>query len=225
MLFASAGVRDLAEEIVALTPQVGYRYSFGGQIVGHQPYDVLIDDRFEALRDQPRGTEMLYSSGGTTGRPKGGIKPVLLDLQVDEPGDPLVGMLAHAFGISAGDRYLSPPAPVYHAAPLKWCGGVHALGGTVVLMEKFDATAALTAIQAHRITVTQMVPTMFIRMLQLPEDVRHSFDTSTLRLAVHAAAPCPPDVKQAMIDWWGTDSRGVLRRHRGPRRHGRDHPP
>lgn len=169
VLFASAGVRDLAEEIVALTPQVGYRYSFGGQIVGHQPYDVLIDDRFEALRDQPRGTEMLYSSG-TTGRPKG-IKPVLLDLQVDEPGDPLVGMLAHAFGISAGDRYLSP-APVYHAAPLKWCGGVHALGGTVVLMEKFDATAALTAIQAHRITVTQMVPTMFIRMLQLPEDVR-----------------------------------------------------
>ncbi|SCX33365.1 acyl-CoA synthetase [Mycolicibacterium fluoranthenivorans] len=200
VLFASAGVRGLAEEIVALTPQVGYRYSYGGQIAGHQPYDVLIDDRFEALRDQPRGTEMLYSSG-TTGRPKG-IKPVLLDIQVDEPGDPLVGMLAHAFGISAGDRYLSP-APVYHAAPLKWCGGVQALGGTVVLMEKFDATAALTAIQAHRITVTQMVPTMFIRMLQLPEDVRHSFDTSTLRLAVHAAAPCPPDVKQAMIDWWG----------------------
>ncbi|MCP3810969.1 acyl-CoA synthetase [Mycobacteriaceae bacterium Msp059] len=200
VLFASAGVCDLAEEIVTLTPDVAHRYSFGGDIAGHQPYDVLIDDGFQPLQDQPRGTEMLYSSG-TTGRPKG-IKPVLLDIQVDEPGEPLVGMLAHAFGITAEDRYLSP-APVYHAAPLKWCGGVHALGGTVVLMEKFDATAALAAIQRHRITATQMVPTMFIRMLQLPDDVRHLFDTSSLRLAVHAAAPCPPDVKQAMIDWWG----------------------
>lgn len=200
VLFASAGVRGLAEEIVALTPGVSHRYSYGGDITGHQPYSVLINGRFETLQDQPRGTEMLYSSG-TTGRPKG-IKPTLLDIQVDEPGDPLVGMLAHAFGITAEDRYLSP-APVYHAAPLKWCGGVHSLGGTVVLMEKYDAAAALAAIQAHRISVTQMVPTMFIRMLQLPDDVRQAFDTSSLRLAVHAAAPCPPDVKQAMIDWWG----------------------
>ncbi|MDR3661809.1 MAG: acyl-CoA synthetase [Mycobacterium sp.] len=200
VLFASAGVQGLAEEILTLTPGVSHRYAYGGEIAGHKQYDVLVDERFVALSDQPRGTEMLYSSG-TTGRPKG-IKPILLDIQVDEPGDPLVGMLAHAFGITAEDRYLSP-APVYHAAPLKWCGGVHALGGTVVLMEKFDASAALAAIQAHRITVTQMVPTMFIRMLQLPDDVPHTSDTSSLRLAVHAAAPCPPDVKQAMIDWWG----------------------
>lgn len=200
VLFASAGVRDLAEAMVPLTPGVLRRYAFGGQIAGYQPYDLLIDDRFEPLRDRPRGTEMLYSSG-TTGRPKG-IKPTLPDIQVDEPGDALVGMLAHAFGITAQDRYLSP-APIYHAAPLKWCGGVHALGGTVVLMEKFDAVTALEAIEKYRITATQMVPTMFIRMLQLPDGVRHGFDTSSLRLAVHAAAPCPPDVKQAMIDWWG----------------------
>ncbi|BBY66125.1 acyl-CoA synthetase [Mycolicibacterium helvum] len=200
VLFASAGIRGLAEQIAALTPDVHHRYCYGGDIDAYRPYEVLLDPSFEALSDQPRGAEMLYSSG-TTGRPKG-VKPVLLDIQVDEPGDPLVGMLAQAFGITADDRYLSP-APVYHAAPLKWCGGVHSLGGTVVLMNSFDATAALRAIQDHRITVTQVVPTMFVRLLQLPDEVRSAFDSSSLRLAVHAAAPCPPDVKQAMISWWG----------------------
>ena len=143
---------------------------------------------------------MLYSSG-TTGRPKG-IKPHLLPIQVDEPGDPLVGLLAHVFKISADDVYLSP-APVYHTAPLKWCSGVQALGGTVVLMERFDAEKALAAIQKYRVTVTQMVPTMFVRMLQLPDAIRTAYDVSSLRMAVHAAAPCPPDVKDAMINWWG----------------------
>ncbi|WNG83539.1 acyl-CoA synthetase [Mycobacterium sp. ITM-2016-00316] len=200
VLFASAGIRVLAEEIVALTPDVSHRYAFGGAVADHRPYEEIATDHIGELPDQPRGTEMLYSSG-TTGRPKG-IKPVLPDIQVDEPGEPLVGIMAHAFRINPADRYLSP-APVYHGAPLKWCGGVHALGGTVVLMEKFDATKALAAIQDYRVTVTQMVPTMLIRMLQLSDDERAQYDVSSLRLAVHAAAPCPPDVKQAMIDWWG----------------------
>lgn len=200
VLFASAGVRTLAEEVVSLTPAIAHRFAFGGPIAEHRDYGVLIGDVPVELADQPRGTEMLYSSG-TTGRPKG-IKPVLPEIQVHEPGDPLVGMLAHAFGITDADRYLSP-APVYHAAPLKWCGGVHALGGTVILMSKFDAEKALRAIQDYQITVTQMVPTMLIRMLQLTAEERAAYDSSSLRLAVHAAAPCPPDVKQAMIDWWG----------------------
>ncbi|MCF6388714.1 acyl-CoA synthetase [Mycobacterium sp. MBM] len=199
VLFASAGVGELAHEIVSLTPGVAHRFAFGGAIERHRGYSELIQPGHR-LADQPRGAEMLYSSG-TTGRPKG-VKPVLLDLQVDQPGDPLVGMLANGFGIRADDRYLSP-APIYHAAPLKWCGGIHALGGTVVLMERFDATKALVAIEKYRITVTQMVPTMLIRMLQLTPEERVCVDVSSLRLAVHAAAPCPPDVKQAMIDWWG----------------------
>ena len=143
---------------------------------------------------------MLYSSG-TTGRPKG-IKPRLLPIRVDEPGEPLVALLEHAFKITSDDVYLSP-APIYHMAPLKWCAGIQALGATVVLMERFDAESALAAIERHRVTVTQMVPTMFVRMLQLPEDVRKSYDVSSLRSGVHAAAPCPPDVKDAMIAWWG----------------------
>lgn len=200
VLFASAGIADLAEEVATLTPDVAQRYVFGGTVPGYRAYDVLITDDAPTLAEQPRGTEMLYSSG-TTGRPKG-IRPPLPNFSVDEPGDPLVGMLTQAFGLSAEDRYLSP-APIYHTAPLKWCGGVQALGGTVVLMEKFDAVKALSAIETYRITATQMVPTMFIRMLQLPEERRRSFDVSSLRIAVHAAAPCPPDVKQAMIDWWG----------------------
>jgi long-chain acyl-CoA synthetase len=200
VVIASFGVRKLAERLLDLVPEVRQWYSFGGAITGYLPYGELLAATEPRLTDQPRGSEMLYSSG-TTGRPKG-IKPHLLPIQVDEPGDPLVGLLAHAFKISSDDIYLSP-APIYHTAPLKWCGGVQALGGTVVLMERFDAEKALAAIQKYRVTVTQMVPTMFVRMLQLADMVRGACDVSSLRMAVHAAAPCPPDVKDAMIDWWG----------------------
>ena len=216
VVIASFGVRELAERLVDLAPDVPRWYSFGGAITGYLPYAELLAVTEPRLTDQPRGSEMLYSSG-TTGRPKG-IKPHLLPIQVGEPGDPLVGLLGHVFKISSDDVYLSP-APIYHTAPLKWCGGVQALGGTVilterfdaekalggtvVLMERFDAEKALAAIQKYRVTVTQMVPTMFVRMLQLPDAVRNAYDVSSLRMAVHAAAPCPPDVKDAMINWWG----------------------
>lgn len=200
VLFASAGIRALAEEVGELTPDVERYFAFGGEIRGFEDYADLLDRTPQIPDSQPRGTEMLYSSG-TTGRPKG-IKPRMVDTDVDEPGDPLVGMVQHAFGFTADDRYLSP-APIYHTAPLKWCGAVHALGGTVVLMEKFDAAKALAAIENYRITATQVVPTMFVRLLQLPDEVRRTADVSSLRLIVHAAAPCPPDVKQAMIDWVG----------------------
>jgi long-chain acyl-CoA synthetase len=200
IVIASFGVRKLAESLLDLVPEVQRWYSFGGAITGYLSYGELLAATEPRLTDQPRGSEMLYSSG-TTGRPKG-IKPHLLPIQVDQPGDPLVGLLAHAFKISSDDIYLSP-APIYHTAPLKWCGGVQALGGTVVLTERFDAEKALAAIQEYRVTVTQMVPTMFVRMLQLPDMVRGAYDVSSLRMAVHAAAPCPPDVKDAMIDWWG----------------------
>ncbi|MCV7412375.1 acyl-CoA synthetase [Mycobacterium florentinum] len=200
VVVASSGVRELAEQLLDLVPDVEHWYAFGGEVTGYRPYGELLATAGPRLADEPRGAEMLYSSG-TTGRPKG-IKPHLLPIQVDEPGDPLVGLLAHVFKISSEDVYLSP-APIYHTAPLKWCAGVQALGGTVVVMERFDAEKALAAIQQYRVTVTQMVPTMFVRMLQLPEAVRNGYDVSSLRIAVHAAAPCPPEVKDAMIGWWG----------------------
>jgi fatty-acyl-CoA synthase len=200
LLFASAGLRELAEKIVPLLPRLRNRYAFGGEAGGYQSYTDLLASAGPRLTDQPRGSDMLYSSG-TTGRPKG-IRPALPPTQVDQPGDPITGVLSSAFKIGADDVYLSP-APVYHAAPLKWCSAVQSLGGTVVMMERFDAEQALAAIEKYKVTCTQMVPTMFVRMLQLPERTRSRYDISSLRLAVHAAAPCPPEVKQAMIDWWG----------------------
>jgi fatty-acyl-CoA synthase len=200
VVIASAGIRNLAEQVVALAPDVDRWYAFGGEMTGYEPYSELLAAAGPRLAHQPRGSEMLYSSG-TTGRPKG-IKPHLLPIQVDEPGDPFVALLAGVFGITSDDVYLSP-APIYHAAPLKWCATVQALGGTVVLMERFDAEQMLAAIERYRVTATQVVPTMFVRMLQLPEETRKGYDVSSLRIAVHAAAPCPPDVKDAMVDWWG----------------------
>lgn len=200
VLFASAGLADLAAGVRAELSASTMRYGFGGPIAGYASYEDLLADAGPPLTDQPRGSDMLYSSG-TTGRPKG-IKPHLLPIQVDEPGDPLTGLLAQVFGLTSDDVYLSP-APIYHAAPLKYCAAVQALGGTVVLMEKFDAEAALSAIERYRVTVTQMVPTMFVRLLQLSPKTRAAHDLSSLRIAVHAGAPCPPEVKDAMIAWWG----------------------
>ena len=98
--------------------------------------------------------------------------------------------------------YLSP-APVYHAAPLRYTGVIQALGGTVVLMQRFDPENFLEAVQEYGVTDTQVVPTMFVRLLKLPEEVRASYDTSSLKTVVHAAAPCPVEVKQQMMEWLG----------------------
>ena len=197
---ATLGELAVAIAIAGAIPQAEHRFAFGGHVAGYESYEDALAGAGERLIEQPRGTDMLYSSG-TTGRPKG-IKAPLLPIDVDEPGDPVFGLLGAAFGMNPGTVYLSA-APIYHAAPLRWCGVVQANGGTVVMMERFEPEAALAAIAAHRVTLLQMVPTMFVRMLQLPAEVRERHDVSSLQAAVHAAAPCPPDVKQAMIDWWG----------------------
>ncbi|KAA9165972.1 acyl-CoA synthetase [Amycolatopsis acidicola] len=199
-LAVSATLAPIAEAITDRTPQIKRRYAFGGPVAGHETYEEVLQAVGARLEDQPRGAEMLYSSG-TTGRPKG-IRLPLPEHQVHEAPDLLLPLFQKMYGLTEDDVYLSP-APIYHAAPLRWCAVFNALGATVVLMEKFDAEGALRAIEQHRVTVTQMVPTMFVRMLQLPDDVRARYDTSSLKVAVHAAAPCPVEVKQRMIDWWG----------------------
>lgn len=154
------------------------------------------DDEPEA---QPRGEYMLYSSG-TTGRPKGILRP-LTGLPVSEPSIAAQGLAAR-YGFDESTIYLSP-APLYHAAPLAYNLGVHVNGGTVVMMPRFDAEEALECIERHRVTHSQWVPTMFVRMLKLDADVRARYDLSSHRVAIHAAAPCPIKVKQTMIEWWG----------------------
>ncbi|GGL09935.1 acyl-CoA synthetase [Nocardia jinanensis] len=200
VVIASAGVGELAGSMPELVSGVQRWLAFGGPIDGYESYEQALAAAGPRLTEQPRGQDMLYSSG-TTGRPKG-VKPPLPGITVDQPGDPLTAVAGKLFRIDSSDVYLSP-APIYHAAPLRWCGVIHAYGGTVVLMEKFDAEQTLAAIEKFSATATQMVPTMFVRMLQLPEETRRRYDTSSLRLALHAAAPCPPEVKHAMIEWWG----------------------
>jgi len=200
VLIASAGVAAIAAQALPKVDGLAGAFAFGGPVEGYASYEDLLAGTSTRLADMPRGSDMMYSSG-TTGRPKG-VKQAMLPIQVTEPGDPIAGLLGGAFKIGPTDVYLQP-APIYHAAPLKWASAVQALGGTVVMMEKFDAEGALAAIEKYGVTCAQFVPTMFVRMLQLSDEVRARYDVSSLRLAVHAAAPCPAEVKQAMIDWWG----------------------
>ncbi|KQY57245.1 MULTISPECIES: acyl-CoA synthetase [unclassified Nocardioides] len=200
-LVASAEVSDLAEALVAQSPGIELRLAFGGAIRGHDSFeDALAKVSAEPLADQRRGADMLYSSG-TTGQPKG-VKPPLPEHLVSEPGDPFAGVFGPMYGFGPDTVYYSP-APGYHAAPLRFGGIVHYFGGTLVLGKKFDAVRSLEAVEKYGVTHSQWVPTMFVRMLKLDPDVRASYDVSTLACAIHAAAPCPVDVKQQMIDWWG----------------------
>jgi long-chain acyl-CoA synthetase len=200
-LIVSAEQAVTAEAITGQTAGVKLRLAYGGPVTGHGSYEETIAAASAVpFADQPYGATMLYSSG-TTGRPKG-VRPPLPDRQVSESGEALVTLAGQFFGVSHDAVYLSP-GPIYHAAPLRWCGAIQALGGTVVMMKRFDAEQALRAIQDRRVTHAQFVPTMFIRMLQLPQQVRDRYDISSLRVAIHAAAPCPVEVKQKMIDWWG----------------------
>jgi len=197
---ASPYLGDMAASIVADTPSVELRLSLGGEIEGHVSLEVAMDAAgSEPLEDRVEGQDMLYSSG-TTGRPKG-VKAPLPGVPLGSPPT-LFMLVAGLFGANADTVYLSP-APLYHAAPLRFCMQVHRAGGQVVVMERFDPQAALRAIENHRVTFVQMVPTMFVRMLKLDVADRAAADLSSLQCVVHAAAPCPIPVKEQMIEWWG----------------------
>jgi len=154
----------------------------------------------EPLDEEPAGSFMLYSSG-TTGRPKG-IKAPLPNRMLRDHDVGVKGLLGGLFGFDETGTYLSP-APLYHSAPAGFSVTAQALGGTVVVLEHFDPVTALEAIERHHVTHSQWVPTMFVRMLKLPEEERGRFDLSSHQVAIHAAAPCPRPIKQQMLEWWG----------------------
>lgn len=196
MVIASDRFTDMLR---AIAPRCAV-YLTGAEAVGFQHWDTATANApATPIADEAQGLDMLYSSG-TTGRPKGIKWPLTGDL----PGgrSMLIDLLTGLFGYGPSTRYLCP-APLYHAAPLRHTMVTIKMGGCAHIMQKFDAETALRLLQDRAITHSQWVPTMFVRMLKLPEAVRAGYDLSAMRMAVHAAAPCPVDVKRQMIDWWG----------------------
>ncbi len=201
VVVASPAVADMATELLPMIGDCAVRLMFDEATAGFDSFeDAIAAFPAEPLAEQPRGAPMLYSSG-TTGRPKG-IKRPRDGTSITEPDLVSGALLGGVFGFGEGTRYLSP-APLYHSAPLSFTTGTQAVGGTAVIMDRFDAAEALGYIEQYRITHSQWVPTMFSRMLKLPEAERARHDLSSHRFAVHAAAPCPVEVKQQMMSWWG----------------------
>ena len=198
-LVSSGALAKVATTLPELIPRCEHRFVIGADIPGWERYEEALHGASDALlAEELRGDAMLYSSG-STGRPKG-IKRPLESISIAE-GVANVPTL-RGYGFDESSVYLSP-APLYHAAPYGFCIGTQSLGGTVVMMPRFDAQEALRLIEQHRVTHSQWVPTMFVRLLNLDESVRSRYDLSTHQTAIHAAAPCPVQVKAQMIDWWG----------------------
>jgi long-chain acyl-CoA synthetase len=202
VLFSSAAKRDVAEAATAKCRGLDRKLMTGAGPLpaGWEAYDAVVA-RYSAapVPDEALGAAMLYSSG-TTGQPKG----ILRELPIAGPGDPLPvsEFVRGMFGFRAGMTYLSP-APLYHSAPHASVSGALRLGSTAIVMEHFEPEQWLALVERYRVTHCQMVPVMFNRLLRLPDEVRARYDSSSLECIVHAAAPCPVPVKQAMIDWVG----------------------
>lgn len=200
LVIASKGLEAVASELAMTLKEPRVRFVVGGAVQGYERWEKAVArQETTPIADEVMGYPMLYSSG-TTGRPKGVKQPfVAQPISEAQP----VGLLLQAlYGFDGETIYLSP-APLYHAAPLAFNMTVQALGGTCVIMDRFDPERFLRLIESYRITHTQLVPTMFVRLTKLPQEIRERYDLSSLRCAIHAAAPCPIAVKQAMIDWWG----------------------
>ena len=200
-LIGSAALGDAATALATRLPdRVATRLAVGGALPGFEPYEPAIAEHPAApLAEELEGLPMLYSSG-TTGRPKG-VAHVHPRIAVGTP-QPVLDGFARLYGLGTDSVYLSP-APLYHAAPLHFCMSVLRLGGTLVIMDRFDPANSLALIERHRVTHSQWVPTMFIRLLKLPDAERGRHDLSSHRVAIHASAPCPVAVKEQMIAWWG----------------------
>jgi long-chain acyl-CoA synthetase len=169
------------------------------ELPGWQRYPQCVADQPDTPIPDEREGDLLQYSSGTTGRPKG-IKRELPHVSPAQAPGMMSALID--FWMTPESIYLSP-APLYHTAPSVWSMSVQASGITTVVMEKFDPEGCLDAIERHRVTHGQFVPAMFVRMLKLPDSVRNAYDLSSLQRVVHAAAPCPVEIKKQMIDWWG----------------------
>ena len=200
VVITSQRFAEVVSEVRDQLPGVRAWLMIDGTIEGVESYEQVVDAYpGEPLAEQPKGQDLLYSSG-TTGQPKG-IKPPLTGRSVDE-APALTGLVQGLYGMSEDSVYLSP-APLYHSAPLRFTMAAQRLGATVVVTERFEPEQTLQLIERHGVTHAQFVPTMFVRLVKLPAEVRQRYDVSSLQTVIHAAAPCPVAVKEQMIEWWG----------------------
>jgi long-chain acyl-CoA synthetase len=199
-VFVDASMTDLAAHVRDANSAVQVRVAVGGELPGWESYEAALAAAGEAppVAD---GSEMLYSSG-TTGRPKAVRRPLPADGNGSWAQAVLEMALTLRYKMCPDSVYLSP-APLYHAAGVNYTMAVNRVGAAAIIMEKFDAETVLRLIQTYRVTHAQFVPTMFVRMLKLPASIREKYDVSSLQYVLHAAAPCPVDVKHRMIDWFG----------------------
>jgi long-chain acyl-CoA synthetase len=192
---ADARFADAAREAAALAPKLKARVAVGGDIDGFERWDdVIRDENPDDVTDPTAGMTMLYTSG-TTGRPKG----------VHRRSNPAAVLAMARIALYDPDQHVHLcTGPLYHAAPLAFSLSAPAIGGVpVVLMDNWSAEETLRLVDAHRVTHTHLVPTMFHRLLSLPDDVKARYDVSSLFIVIHGAAPCPVHVKRRMIEWWG----------------------
>jgi long-chain acyl-CoA synthetase len=200
LFIGSKKLAAVAENILGDVPSVEHYYMVNSVSAGFESWEAAVTQQpTTPIADEYPGAGMLYSSG-TTGQPKG-VLAMNTATDIHEISPQLAGMAA-VFNFTDETIYLSP-APLYHAAPLHYNNMNLAMGGTSIIMEKFDPEEALALIEKYQCSHSQWVPIMFVRMLKLDEERRKKFDTSSMQVAIHAAAPCPVEIKEQMIDWWG----------------------
>lgn len=200
LLISSKAQAELAQALRSSLGAAVECLMLDGQVDGYAALEPLWQAQpGTPIADQTAGGDMLYSSG-TTGYPKGVFVPP--DAPEIDATSALTEVCRGHYGFGPDTIYLSP-APLYHAAPMRFCMTAMRLGGTCVIMEHFEPEAYLQLVAQHRATHTQLVPTMFVRMLKLAPEARSHHDLSSLRFAIHAAAPCPVPIKEQMLAWWG----------------------
>ncbi|OBH08876.1 acyl-CoA synthetase [Mycobacterium sp. E1747] len=204
VFITSSALAQNAVDIIELTPRVRLRLMLDENVPGYQSYDEATAAQTpEPLANRIAGIDMFYSSG-TTGKPKGVNRNFTAEPleKGTKSARATTRLLTKLLGAGPDCVYLSP-APLYHSAPLRFCLAVTGFGGTAIIMDRFDAEDYLALVERYHVTHSQVVPTMFVRLLKLDDQTRRSYDVSSLRSVVHASAPCPVAIKKQIIEWLG----------------------